>query len=111
MRGTYPSQPAPRMRAPRLRKLIDAPFGDSSMEPFDAANPFAEFTKLFEQFKLPGFDVPAVMEARRKDVEALIAAHQTAMQGMQALAQKQAEKLRTTLTELQSLASKQAAAG
>jgi len=60
------------------------------MEPFDAANPFAEFNKLFEQFKLPGFDVPAVMEARRKDVEALIAANQTAVQGIQALAQKQA---------------------
>jgi phasin family protein len=81
------------------------------MEPFNAANPFAEFTKMLEQFKLPGFDVPAVMEARRKDVEALIAANQTAVQGMQALAQKQAEMLRTTLTELQSLATKQAAAG
>jgi phasin family protein len=81
------------------------------MEPFDPANPFAEFNKMFEQFKLPGFDVPAVMEARRKDVEALITANQTAVQGMQALAQKQAEMLRTTLTELQELAQKQAAAG
>lgn len=81
------------------------------MEPFDPANPFAEFNKMFEQFKLPGFDVPAVMEARRKDVEALITANQTAVQGMQALAQKQAEMLRTTLTELQDLAQKQAASG
>jgi len=81
------------------------------MEPFDPANPFAEFNKMFEQFKLPGFDVPAVMEARRKDVEALITANQTAVQGMQALAQKQAEMLRTTLTELQDMAQKQAAAG
>jgi phasin family protein len=81
------------------------------MEPFDPANPFAEFNKMFEQFKLPGFDVPAVMEARRKDVEALITANQTAVQGMQALAQKQAEMLRTTLTELQDVAQKQAASG
>ncbi|MGE8473485.1 MAG: phasin family protein [Paraburkholderia hospita] len=81
------------------------------MEPFDAANPFAEFNKLFEQFKLPGFDVPAVMEARRKDVEALIAANQTAVQGIQALAQKQAEMLRSTLSELQDVAQKQAATG
>ncbi|CAG4894415.1 phasin family protein [Paraburkholderia gardini] len=75
------------------------------MEKFDAANPFGEFTKMLEQFKLPGFDVPAIMEARRKDVEALVAANQTAFQGMQSLAQKQGEMLRTTLGELQALAS------
>ena len=67
-----------------------------------AANPFGDFTKMLEQFKLPGFDVPAIMEARRKDVEALVTANQTAFQGMQSLAQKQAEMLRTTLGELQS---------
>ena len=69
----------------------------------DAANPFGDFTKMLEQFKLPGFDVPAIMEARRKDVEALVQANQTALQGMQSLAQKQADMLRTTLGELQSL--------
>ena len=56
----------------------------------DAANPFGDFTKMLEQFKLPGFDVPAIMEARRKDMEALVQANQTAFQGMQSLAQKQA---------------------
>src|ERR1700754_5101044 len=85
--------------------------GESSMEPRDAANPFAEFNKMLEQFKLPGFDVPAVMEARRKDIEALIAANQMALQGMQSLAQQQAEMLRSTLTELQTLAAKQATSG
>ncbi len=75
------------------------------MEKFDAANPFGEFTKMLEQFKLPGFDVPAIMEARRKDVEALVTANQTAFQGMQSLAQKQGEMLRATLSELQALAS------
>ncbi|MFC0400327.1 phasin family protein [Paraburkholderia rhizosphaerae] len=81
------------------------------MDPKDAANPFADFNKMLEQFRLPGFDVPAVMEARRKDVEALVAANQTALQGMQSLAQQQADMLRSTLAELQSLASKHAAAG
>jgi hypothetical protein len=68
-----------------------------SMERPDAANPFGEFTKMLEQFKLPGFDVPAIMEARRKDVEALVTANQAALQGMQSLAQKQADMLRSTL--------------
>ena len=77
----------------------------------DAANPFGDFTKMLEQFKLPGFDVPAIMEARRKDMEALVQANQTAFQGMQSLAQKQADMLRTTLTELQSLTGQLSAAG
>ena len=81
------------------------------MEKFDAANPFGEFTKMLEQFKLPGFDVPAIMEARRKDVEALVTANQAALQGMQSLAQKQAEMLRSTLSELQSLAGQFSASG
>jgi phasin family protein len=81
------------------------------MEQPNAANPFGEFTKMLEQFKLPGFDVPAIMEARRKDVEALVTANQTALQGMQSLGQKQAEMLRTTLGELQSLANQMSASG
>jgi phasin family protein len=66
---------------------------------------------MLEQFKLPGFDVPAIMEARRKDVEALVTANQAALQGMQSLAQKQAEMLRSTLGELQSLAGQFSTAG
>jgi phasin family protein len=81
------------------------------MERPDAANPFGDFTKMLEQFKLPGFDVPAIMEARRKDVEALVTANQAALQGMQSLAQKQAEMLRTTLSELQSLATQFSTSG
>ncbi len=53
-------------------------FGESSMEPSEAPIRLREFNKMLEQFKLPGFDVPAVMEARRKDVEALVTANQTA---------------------------------
>lgn len=81
------------------------------MERPDAANPFGDFTKMLEQFKLPGFDVPAIMEARRKDVEALVTANQAALQGMQSLAQKQADMLRSTLGELQTLASQFSATG
>ena len=64
---------------------------------------FGDFSKLIEQFKLPGIDVHLVMEARRKDVEALAAANRTAVEGIQSLGRKQAEILRTTLEEVQSL--------
>jgi phasin family protein len=63
----------------------------------------SEFTKLFEQFKLPGIDFNAVLESRRKDIDALAAANHTALQGVQALAQKQIDVLRTTIDEVQSM--------
>jgi phasin family protein len=72
-------------------------------ELFDPTKMLTDFIKTMEQFKVPGIDMTAIMEARRKDFEALTAANQTALQGMQALGEKQAEILRTTLTELQSL--------
>jgi phasin family protein len=64
---------------------------------------FGDFSRLIEQFKLPGIDLNAVMEARRKDIEALAAANRTALEGAQALSQKQAEILRATMDQLQSL--------
>ncbi|CAD6531164.1 hypothetical protein LMG27952_02547 [Paraburkholderia hiiakae] len=64
---------------------------------------FAEYTKLISQFKLPGVDVSAFLESRRKDVEALTEANMTALAGVQQLGQKQVEILRAKMTELQSL--------
>ena len=63
--------------------------------------PFVDITKILEQFKLPGVDIGALMEARRKDVEALTQANQIAYQSMQALAQREAEILQQTMTEWQ----------
>ena len=74
-------------------------------------NLFGEFGKLIEQFKLPGIDVNALMEARRKDIEALAAANRVAMEGIQSLSQKQAEILRTTMDQLQSLVKQVTTAG
>ncbi|WP_233886089.1 phasin family protein [Paraburkholderia flagellata] len=64
---------------------------------------FAEYTKLISQFKMPGVDVSAFLESRRKDVEALTEANMTALAGVQQLGQKQVEILRSKMTELQSL--------
>ncbi|MGA7814878.1 phasin family protein [Caballeronia sp.] len=75
----------------------------------DSTNPnsiFAEYKKVIGQFKLPGIDIGAILESRRKDVEAIAEANTTALAGVQSLAQKQSEILHTTLTELQSLVSR-----
>jgi len=34
---------------------------------------FAEYKKVIGQFKLPGIDVAAILETRRKDIEAIAA--------------------------------------
>ena len=59
----------------------------------DPTNPFGNLDKLLEQFKVPGVDVSAIVESRRKDMEALVAANQAAFVAMQQIATKQTEIL------------------
>ena len=63
--------------------------------------PFVDVTKILEQFKLPGIDIQSIVEARRKDVEALTQANQIAYESMQALARREAEILQQTMGEWQ----------
>jgi phasin family protein len=67
---------------------------------------FAEYTKLITQFKLPGVDVSAFLESRRKDLEALAEANMTVLAGVQQVGQKQVDILRSKMSELQSLVSR-----
>ena len=73
-------------------------------------NPFAELTKMIEQFKLPGIDMSAIVEARRKDVDALVEANKAVYEGMQALASKQTEMFKQAVQDIQN-AAKGAAGG
>ena len=63
--------------------------------------PFMDINQLMEQFKIPGVDVSAIVEARRKDIEALMTANRQAYEGMQLLAQRQAEMLKEAMAEWQ----------
>ncbi|MEX3896203.1 TIGR01841 family phasin [Paraburkholderia sp. BR10954] len=81
------------------------------MESTNPTHLFAEYTKVLGQFQLPGVDVAAILESRRKDIEALAQANSAALAGVQSLGLKQAEILRTTMTELQSLVAKLGAQG
>jgi phasin family protein len=68
------------------------------------SDPFSQFSAMFHQYKLPGFDVQAILDARRKDVEALAAANRVAFGGMEALRDKQIEILRRALNDFQGIA-------
>lgn len=62
---------------------------------------FPDIGKMMEQFKVPGLDVGKIVEAQKKDIEALTAANQAAYEGVQELAKRQAEILQETMAEWQ----------
>jgi len=59
-----------------------------------------DFTKMMSEMKLPGVDMTAVTAAQTKNVEAVIAANQRAIEGFQTLAQRQAQILQESMGEL-----------
>ena len=67
-------------------------------------NPFGDMQKMLEQFKMPGVDMSAIIESRRKDIEALMEANKATYESMQALARKQAEILTQTMQDMQEAA-------
>jgi phasin family protein len=81
------------------------------MEQTTSTNRFGDIVKLLEQDKLPGIDVAAIVEMRRKDIEALMSADRVALEGAQSVGQKQVELLRGTLDQLSSLIQQAAASG
>ena len=74
-------------------------------------NPFMDFTKLTGQFKMPNFDADALIEAQRKNIEAITAANRVALEGVQALTQRQVEIVRQAWDESASAVEKLSAAG
>lgn len=85
------------------------PFANVDFGKFD----FSKFdmSKMLGDVKIPGFDMQAIMDAQRKNIEALTAANQAAVQGMQAVAQRQAEILSQSMNEVSSVAQQLAGAG
>lgn len=59
-----------------------------------------DFTKMMSEMKLPGVDMTAVTAAQTKNVEAVVAANQRAIEGFQTLAQRQAQILQESMSEL-----------
>lgn len=75
--------------------------------------PFWDFdmTKIMGDFRMPGMDAEAVMTAQRKNVEALTAANQRAMEGMQEIARRQVEIMRRAVEDMTASVAEFATAG
>jgi phasin family protein len=70
----------------------------------DQTNPFGDLTKMLEQFKVPGVDMSALVESRKKDIEAIVEANKSAYDAMQAFARKQTEMLTQAMQDIQAAA-------
>ncbi len=58
-----------------------------------------DFTKVAEQFKVPGFDASTLIESQRRNLEALAEINRVAFEGARAIAQRQGEILRQATDE------------
>jgi phasin family protein len=63
-------------------------------------NGFFDLTKAFGDFRIPGFDVEALVTTQRKNLEALTQASQLAFESAQAVAQRHVEIVRQVVDEL-----------
>ncbi len=75
------------------------------------AQPFGDVTAMMAQFKMPGIDMATIVEARRKDIQALIDANTASFESMQALASKQTEMLSQAMQGMQDAAKSFAGGG
>lgn len=74
---------------------------DNPFTQFFAQNDFA---KLYEQFQTNPFDLKSIMEAQRKNVQAITDAQQVAIESFQALAQRQTEIISQLVEDQSSIA-------
>jgi phasin family protein len=75
------------------------PFGEFDMSRmFDAAKLF-DPGKLMADLKMPGVNMEQVVASQRRNLEALAAANNLAVQGFQAVTKRQAEILKQTLEQ------------
>jgi len=82
------------------------PFGDfdftKMMDPAKLMGDFSKMmdpSKLMGDFKMSGVDTEKLMASQRRNLEALTAANQLAIEGMQAIARRQAEIFRQVMEE------------
>jgi phasin family protein len=60
-----------------------------------------DFTKQFANMKMPGLDADALLQAQKKNMDALVAANQAAAAGYQDLFKKQMSIFEETMSEAQ----------
>lgn len=67
---------------------------------FDPSKMAEEMTKMLGQYKIPGVDMDTVVASQKKNVEALVAANRTVVEGVQSVMKRQAEIMQEAMAEM-----------
>jgi phasin family protein len=87
------------------------------MKTMSQKNPFADFftqgdfSKMFDSYKSPAFDMQSFLETQRKNIQAVTEAQQLAFQSLQAVAQRQGEIISQMVEDNSNLAREMMAEG
>lgn len=60
-----------------------------------------DMTKMMESFRLPGFDMSAMLNAQKRNADAIVAANQAAAAGYREIMRRQMEIFQETMTSAQ----------
>lgn len=83
-----------------MSKTTQNPFDFSKLVgTFDPSEMMDSFNKTVGQYQVPGVDTGALLDAQRKNLEALTTANRQALEGMQVVLTRQGEMLRETMEE------------
>jgi phasin family protein len=69
------------------------------MKDFDPTKVVDEFSKMLKSYNMPGVDMESVVASQKKNLEALTSANRVVIEGIQAVAKRQAEILQETMNE------------
>ncbi len=86
-----------RKKTPAAKKTVRKTAASASRA--KAAPALGDLGKTLRQLKLPGVDIAAIVDAQRKDMEALVEANRQAYEGIKALAERRNEMLKEAFTK------------
>ncbi len=82
-----------------MSKPASNPFFEADFSKLMDVSKMMDMSKMMGEFKMPAFNFEALMNAQRKNIEALTAVNQAAFESIQSLARRQAELVRQGLEE------------
>ena len=75
------------------------------MAPINPSSEAFDLRKIMGEWRLPNFDLDAVAQCQRRNIEALTQANQLALEGTQALMRRNLELARQSMEDLQAMMS------
>jgi phasin family protein len=75
------------------------PSAETLLKDLDPGKMVEKVTKLVQSVKVPGVDVRSLVESQKRNIEAVTTANRAAVEGLQAVAKRQAEILQETMNE------------